>query len=81
MASLLVAATRLTRPVPGTAFLASIAYSVYLSHKLVIHAVLPLVSQPASLQAHVVLTLFVYLSGALLYLAVERPFLQLRERL
>jgi peptidoglycan/LPS O-acetylase OafA/YrhL len=71
--------------VPGAAFLASIAYSVYLSHKLVINAVIQfclshniaLTSVPAFLLVEVL----IYAAGVILFLAVERPFLQLRHRL
>lgn len=71
--------------IPGAAFLASVAYSVYLSHKLVIHLVtqlcsgvnLPLTSLPALLLVEV----FIYAIGAILFFLVERPFLQLRRRI
>jgi peptidoglycan/LPS O-acetylase OafA/YrhL len=71
--------------IPGAAFLASIAYSVYLSHKLVIHQVsgicaargFPLTSATALL----LVQLSIYVAGAALFFAVERPFLQLRHRL
>ncbi len=71
--------------IPGAAFLASIAYSVYLSHKLVIHQVagvcadqgIPLTSATALL----LVQLSIYVGGAALFFAVERPFLQLRRRL
>ena len=71
--------------VPGAAFLASIAYSVYLSHKLVIHFVIQLCSaDQLSLVAWPALLLveaFIYAGGALLFFVVERPFLQLRRRI
>ena len=71
--------------IPGAAFLASIAYSVYLSHKLVIHQVagvcadheIPLTSGSALL----LVQLSIYAGGAALFFVVERPFLQLRRRL
>ena len=69
-------------PVPGAAFLASIAYSVYLSHKLVIHQAVLFCSahgwartSAAALGLNVAAILLV---GALLYAAVERPFLRWR---
>ena len=90
MAALLVCALSPRLPfnrieIPGAAFLASIAYSVYLSHKLVIHFVigwcgnhgLSLTSLPAILLVEVL----IYLGGTLLFFAVERPFLQLRQRI
>ncbi|MGH7939351.1 MAG: acyltransferase family protein [Bryobacteraceae bacterium] len=90
MATLLVCGVSSRLPfnqieVPGAAFVASIAYSVYLSHKLIIHLVTKLCSS-----GHIVLTsapaLFfvqvaIYTGGTLLFFAVERPFLQLRRRL
>ncbi len=70
--------------VPGAAFLASVAYSVYLASKLVIHLArelcaswhLPLTSGWALLLAYgLILAL-----GSGLFFAVERPFLLLRHR-
>ena len=73
------------RPIRGADFIASIAYSVYLSHKLVIHAVLaqlPTLGVVAdSWRGHVLVQVTIYLSGTALFLAVERPFLRWRERL
>jgi peptidoglycan/LPS O-acetylase OafA/YrhL len=71
--------------IPGAAFIASIAYSAYLIQKLVIHFVaqfcgshnIALTSVPALLLVEVC----VYAGGTLLFLAVERPFLQLRHRI
>jgi peptidoglycan/LPS O-acetylase OafA/YrhL len=71
--------------VPGAAMVAGVAYSVYLSHKLVVHEVvavcglqgIPLTSGPAVL----LVQLSIYAAGAFLFLTVERPFLQLRHRL
>jgi peptidoglycan/LPS O-acetylase OafA/YrhL len=71
--------------IPGAAFIASIAYSAYLIQKLVIHAVeqfctshnIELTSAPALLGVQ----LCVYATATLLFLLVERPFLQLRKRL
>ncbi|MEP7078190.1 MAG: acyltransferase [Chthoniobacterales bacterium] len=89
MAALLVCAISARLPFnrvafPGTAFVASTAYSVYLSHKLTIHFVakgcaaraLPLDSGLAI--SAVLATIGVV--GALLFFLVERPFLQLRHR-
>ncbi len=73
------------RSIPGAIFIASIAYSVYLSHKLVIHQVVGLCTalgiELASWPALVLVQLAVYAGGALLFFAVERPFLKLRRRL
>src|SRR5437016_6453205 len=71
--------------IPGAAFVASIAYSAYLIQKLVIHFVaqfctthdLALTSVPAL----VLVEICVYAAATLLFLAIERPFLQLRHRL
>ena len=70
--------------IPGAAFLASVAYSVYLSHKLVIHAVLQLCDRYSisltSVWAFLISETAIYIVGAALFFAVERPFLQLRNR-
>ncbi len=71
--------------IPGAAFIASIAYSAYLIQKLVIHAVgqfctnhnIDLTSAPALLGVE----LCVYIVATILFLTVERPFLQLRHRI
>lgn len=71
--------------VPGVAFLSMISYSVYLSHKLVVHLVAGLCSQysipPTSFGALLTLYVLVCVCGAALFFAVERPFLQLRNRI
>ena len=71
-------------PFPGAAPLAAGAYSLYLSHKAVFHAV-QLISDrlPAAIQgaAFGLALAFALLVGAALYWAVERPFLKLRDRL
>ena len=90
MAVLLVCAMspRLTlrrAKIPGAAFIASIAYSAYLVQKLVIYFIAHF-----CVTHHLVLTsaaavfgveLCVYAVATILFLAVERPFLQLRHRL
>ena len=71
--------------IPGAAFIASIAYSAYLIQKLVINGVeqfctnhnIDLTSVPALLGVE----LCVYAAATLLFLIVERPFLQLRHRI
>jgi peptidoglycan/LPS O-acetylase OafA/YrhL len=90
MAALLVCAVSPRLPlrrvaIPGAAFIASIAYSAYLIQKLVIHAVeqfctnhnIDLTSAPALLGVE----LCVYIVATILFLTVERPFLQLRHRI
>jgi len=71
--------------IPGAAFIASVAYSAYLIQKLVIHFVrefcnnhnIALTSVPALLGVEIA----VYAAAALLFFAIERPFLQLRRRI
>ncbi|SOU03331.1 acyltransferase family protein [Xanthomonas arboricola] len=70
--------------VPGAAWLAAISYSLYLTHKAVFHLTQGWFG-PA-LEGRGVLAFAVYglvavLGGALLHYAVERPFLQLRDRM
>ena len=69
---------------PGAGFLASVAYSVYLSHKLVIHWTLGFCAAHAlaltSPVAIVLNLLGIGLVGSALFFTVERPFLQLRRR-
>jgi peptidoglycan/LPS O-acetylase OafA/YrhL len=72
-------------PIPGAAFIASIAYSAYLIQKLVTNGVeqfctnhnIDLTSVPALLGVE----LCVYIVATILFFIVERPFLQLRKRL
>jgi peptidoglycan/LPS O-acetylase OafA/YrhL len=67
---------------PGAGALAAVSYSLYLSHKMVFHAVIGLTAgAPHAVQA---LTPVLALAAALvvgfgLYLTVERPVLRLRE--
>ncbi len=72
------------RAIPGAAFLASIAYSVYLSHKLVIHFVLWVCTSYqiplTSIWALLLVEVCIYVAGGALFFAVERPFLLLRRR-
>jgi peptidoglycan/LPS O-acetylase OafA/YrhL len=90
MAALLICALSPRLPfrrvaIPGAAFFASIAYSAYLIQKLVIRFVaqfctthnLALTCVPAL----VLVEICVYAAATLLFLAIERPFLQLRHRL
>jgi peptidoglycan/LPS O-acetylase OafA/YrhL len=90
MAALLVCAVSPRLPfrrieMPGAAFFASVAYSVYLSHKLIIHAVIQFCSSHnialTSLPAILLVEILIYAAGLILFLSIERPFLQLRHRL
>jgi peptidoglycan/LPS O-acetylase OafA/YrhL len=69
------------RAVPGAGMLAAASYSLYLSHKMIYHAVAKLsapgVTKPAQLLIAIVGALIV---GAGLYALIERPFLRLRDR-
>jgi peptidoglycan/LPS O-acetylase OafA/YrhL len=70
--------------VPGAGWIAAISYSLYLSHKLAIHAVHDLLLRwPAmhGLAAFSMYALAIAATGAVLHYAVERPFLRLRTRL
>lgn len=85
MGCFVVAAASLKRGmVPGAAFIATISYSLYLSHKMAFFLLRTWAGD--LLGRHGVLALAAYASaallfGALLYFGVERPFLKLRERL
>jgi peptidoglycan/LPS O-acetylase OafA/YrhL len=69
--------------VPGAKAIASITFSLYLSHKLSWHLVrtyAPGLVRHGGFQAFIVYTAAAFFSGTILYLAVERPFLHLRDR-
>ena len=72
------------RAIPGAGALAAGSYSLYLSHKMVIHAVAAAAkgwSPAAHVLALPLALLCAGIAGAALYWSVERPFLKLRERL
>ena len=90
MAALLVCSVSPRLPlrrvaIPGAAFIASIAYSAYLIQKLVIYAVAEFCRAHdialTSTSALIGVELGVYLAATILFLAIERPFLQLRHRI
>ncbi len=90
MAALLVCAVSPRLPfhrvaIPGAAFIASVAYSAYLIQKLVIHFVAQFCGSHnialTSVWALLGVELCVYAAAIILFLGVERPFLQLRHRL
>src|SRR5438132_3863833 len=90
MADLLICALSPRLPfrrvaIPGAAFIASIAYSAYLIQKLVMHVVVQFCFEHSialtSVSALVLVEICVYAAATLLFLVIERPFLQLRHRL
>lgn len=71
-------------PVPGAGALAAGSYSLYLSHKMVFHAVAAAADRlpPALHDLRLALAISgASIVGAALYWGVERPFLKLRDRL
>jgi peptidoglycan/LPS O-acetylase OafA/YrhL len=69
-------------PIPGAALVATMAYSVYLSHKLPIHWIQQICaahSVPPAL-AYLLMLGAILIIGPALFFAVERPFLQVRQR-
>ncbi|MFG6486005.1 acyltransferase family protein [Roseateles sp. BYS78W] len=70
--------------VPGAGWLAGISYSVYLSHKLAMHAVHEWLAPALPLQGLALFPVYavaILAAGAALHHAVERPGLRLRDRL
>lgn len=71
------------RALPGVASLAMLAFSLYLTHKQVygwLDAALPGLGRQAPVLAPLVYAAASVAVAALLYLAIERPFLRLRDR-
>jgi peptidoglycan/LPS O-acetylase OafA/YrhL len=70
--------------IPGAAFLATVAYSIYLSHKLAIHWIEDVCAahsiSSGSVVAYLLVIVTILLLGAALFFVVERPFLRIRER-
>ena len=70
--------------IPGAAFLATVAYSVYLSHKLMIHWTLTFGATHSitetSVTGYFLMLSSILVAGSALFFAVERPFLQMRQR-
>jgi peptidoglycan/LPS O-acetylase OafA/YrhL len=70
--------------IPGAAFLATVAYSVYLSHKLIIHWTLTFGAAHSiaetSVTGYLLMISSILVVGSALFFAVERPFLQMRQR-
>ena len=70
--------------VPGGQALATGAYSLYLSHKIAYHATQAWIAPALGMTGYAELLLAIVVAllfGTLLYWAVERPFLKLRDRL
>jgi peptidoglycan/LPS O-acetylase OafA/YrhL len=71
------------RRIPGAGWIAGVSYSLYLSHKLAMHAVQAWLAGSSSMPGSVVFVLYatvILLVGAALNYAVERPFLRWRDR-
>jgi hypothetical protein len=81
---LLIAACGLRIRVPGATIGATLAYNVYLTHKQVMHLdriyLKGFVSFDGPL-GFLVYGVTILVVGAILYVCVERPFLQMRERI
>jgi surface polysaccharide O-acyltransferase-like enzyme len=72
------------RRVPGAKLIATVSFSLYLSHKMTWHVIR--IYESTLVRAGGVQAFFIYagaalLVGSLLFLVVERPFLLLRDRL
>jgi peptidoglycan/LPS O-acetylase OafA/YrhL len=70
--------------VRGFGFIATLAYSLYLTHKEVVHLVqdyLPRYVDSSGWVALLIYFAFSFLAAAALYFAIERPFLRLREKI
>lgn len=69
--------------IPGAELLATLAFSLYLTHKEVAHldqALMPWLADETGWRAAAIYTATCLSASALLYLCVERPFLTLRNR-
>jgi peptidoglycan/LPS O-acetylase OafA/YrhL len=70
--------------IPGAAFLATVAYSVYLSHKLMMHWTLTFGAAHSiadtSVTGYLLMLSSILVAGSALFFAIERPFLQMRQR-
>jgi peptidoglycan/LPS O-acetylase OafA/YrhL len=69
--------------VPGARWLAAASYSLYLSHKLAMHAVAGFIATRPAIHGALAFALYaaaILSLGAMLHYGVERPFLRLRGR-
>lgn len=81
---LVLAASAWRHRVPGAGWLAAVSYSLYLSHKLTMHAVATWIAPSLSLQGLALFPVYaavILAVGAALHYLVEKPGLQLRDRL
>lgn len=69
------------REIPFVGAIAASAYSLYLTHKAVFHAVAAWLPDASATLVVLLATLCAAAAGALLYVVVERPFIRLRARL
>jgi peptidoglycan/LPS O-acetylase OafA/YrhL len=79
-----IAPTSPLSKVRGFGLIAALAYSTYLTHKEIIHQVRmhwPRLVEAGGWLAFVVYFALSFLAAFVLYLAIERPFLRLRERI
>jgi peptidoglycan/LPS O-acetylase OafA/YrhL len=70
--------------VRGFSLIAALAYSLYLTHKEIIHQIRvhwPRLVEGGGWLALVAYVAFSFLAAFALYMAIERPFLRLRERI
>lgn len=69
--------------IPGAQFVATITFSLYLSHKMTWHLVrtyAPALVPPGTAQSFLVYAVAAMAVGTLLYFTIERTFLRLRDR-
>jgi peptidoglycan/LPS O-acetylase OafA/YrhL len=72
------------RHLPAMGWLATISYSLYLTHKLTFHVVSVALGDGSAIPGFFAFLIYAFASlfvGAVLYYAVERPFLSWRDRL
>jgi len=69
--------------VPGAEFVATLAFSLYLTHKAVAHIVMqhfPQITAPQGPASWLLYAVTCSSAALLLHIVVERPFLRLRDR-
>jgi peptidoglycan/LPS O-acetylase OafA/YrhL len=70
--------------IPGFSLIAALAYSAYLTHKEIIHFLRshwPRLVEGGGWLALVIYFALSFLAAVILYMAIERPFLRMRERI